>query len=245
MPNLPTITEMLQAGVHFGHKTSRRHPKMEPFIFGERSGIHIIDLDKTLSTMKSTLDAVRDMAARGATILFVGTKKQAAGVVRKHADASGMPHITNRWLGGTFTNFSEVSGLIRRYHELKEMQDSGALARKYTKKEQLRFSREIEDLEQKVGGIKDMKRLPDAIFIVDCKKEKTALREAKSKGVPVIALLDTNVNPNDIAHGIPSNDDALKTIEMMVGLVAEAIKEGKANPVKASEGQKREKVQKG
>jgi small subunit ribosomal protein S2 len=223
---------MLQAGVHFGHKTARRHPKMEPYIFGERSGIHIIDLDKTLSTMKTTLEAVRDMAARGATILFVGTKKQATEVVKRNAEECGMPYVTERWLGGTFTNFSEVSGLIRRYHDLKEMQDSGALARKYTKKEQLRFSREIEDLEQKVGGIKDMKRLPDAVFIVDCKKEKTALRESKSKGVPVIALLDTNVNPDDITHGIPSNDDAVKTIEMMVGLVTEAIKEGKANPVK-------------
>lgn len=233
MPNLPTITEMLQAGVHFGHKTSRRHPKMEPYIFGERSGIHIIDLDKTLSTMKGTLDSVRDMAARGAMILFVGTKKQAAGVVRKYAEGCSMPYVNERWLGGTFTNWSEVSGLVRRYHDLKEKQESGALARKYTKKEQLLFSREIEELESKVGGIKDMKRLPDAVFIVDCKKEKTALREAKTKGVPVIALLDTNVNPDDIAYGIPSNDDAVKTIEMMVRLVAEAIKEGQANPVKA------------
>jgi len=231
MPQIPTLLEMLQAGVHFGHKTARRHPKMEPFIFGERSGIHIIDLDKTIQMMKKTTGDIRDMVARGATILFVGTKKQARDVVRKYADECNMPYVTNRWLGGMFTNFIEVSKLVRRYHELKEEQDSGAMARKYTKKEQLKFSREIEDLESKVGGIKDMKKLPDAVFILDCKKEKTALRESKTKGIPVIALLDTNVNPEDIDFGIPSNDDAVKTIEMMVSLVAEAIKEGQANPI--------------
>jgi len=240
MPNLPTITELLQAGVHFGHKTARRYPKMEPNIFGERSGIHIIDLDKTLAAMKSVLDSVRDMSARGATILFVGTKKQAAGIVRKYAEECGMPFVVERWLGGTFTNWSEVSSLVRRYQDLKEKHESGAFARRYTKKEQLLFSRELEDLEGKVGGIKDMKRLPDAVFIIDCKKEKTALREARTRGVPVIALLDTNVNPEDITYGIPSNDDAVKTIEMMVRLVAEAIKEGKANPARA-EGAERAK----
>ncbi len=232
MPQIPTLLEMLQAGVHFGHKTARWHPKMEPYIFGERSGIHIIDLDKTVQMMKRTVDHVRDMAARGSTILFVGTKKQAADLVKKSADDCKMPYVTNRWLGGTFTNFSEVSKLIRRYHELKEMSESGAMARKYTKKEQLRFSRELEDLEDKVGGIKDMKKLPDSVFIVDVKKEKTALKESNCKGVPVIALLDTNVNPDDIAYGIPSNDDAVKTLEMMIGLIAEAVKEGQANPVK-------------
>jgi small subunit ribosomal protein S2 len=223
---------MLKAGVHFGHKTSRRHPKMEPFIFGERSGIHIIDLDKSLSTMKTTLDRIRDMASRGSSIMFVGTKKQAAGIVKKYAEECGMPYVTERWLGGTFTNWSVVSGLIRRLHDLTEKKESGMLAKKYTKKEQLLFTREIEELELKVGGIQNMKRLPDAVFIVDCKKEKTALQEARKKGVPVIALMDTNVNPDKVDLGIPSNDDAVKTIDMMVGLVAEAIKEGKANPVK-------------
>ncbi|MFC1638931.1 30S ribosomal protein S2, partial [Patescibacteria group bacterium] len=206
---------------------------MKPFIFGERSGIHIIDLDKTMSMMQRTLDQVRDLAARNATILFVGTKKQAAETVRKYAEACDSPFVTNRWLGGTFTNWSEVSNLVRRYHRLKEDKDSGALARKYTKKEQLKFSRELEELEGKVGGIKDMKRLPDAVFIVDCKKEKTAVRESRTKGIPIIALMDTNVNPEHVAYGIPSNDDAVKTIDMMVRLVSEAIAEGKANPVQA------------
>jgi small subunit ribosomal protein S2 len=233
MPQIPTLLEMLQAGVHFGHKTARRHPKMEPFIFGERSGIHILDLDKTMSTLKKTVDVVRDMTARGAIILFVGTKKQARDLVRKYAEDCGMPYINNRWLGGTFTNFGEVAGLVRHYHELKDMQESGALARKYTKKEQLKFSREIEELEVKVGGIKNMKRLPDAVFILDCQKEKTALREAQNREIPVIALLDTNVNPDDVTYGIPSNDDAVKTIEMMVSLIAAAIKEGQANPVQS------------
>jgi len=221
---------MLQAGVHFGHKTARRHPKMEPFIFGERSGIHIINLDKTVQVAKRVADNIRDMASRGATILFVGTKKQARDLVKQYAEACNMPYVNNRWLGGTFTNFSEVSKQIRRYHELKEMRDSGAMARKYTKKEALKFEREIEELEEKVGGIQNLKRLPDAVFIVDVKKEKTALREAKSKEVPIIALMDTNVNPDDIDFGIPSNDDAVKTLEMMISLMAEAIKEGQANP---------------
>ncbi|MBU0625679.1 30S ribosomal protein S2 [Patescibacteria group bacterium] len=231
MLQIPTLLEMLQAGVHFGHKTARRHPKMEPFIFGERSGVHIIDLDKTMSMIRKTVETIQDMAARGAVILFVGTKKQARELISKYADDCGMPYVNNRWLGGTFTNFNEVGGLVRRYHELKEMQTSGAMARKYTKKEQLRFTREIDELEIKVGGIKNMKRLPDAVFILDCQKEKTALREAQAKEIPVIALLDTNVNPEDITHGIPSNDDAVKTIEMMIGLVAAAIKEGQAHPV--------------
>lgn len=242
MPKIPTLVEMLQAGVHFGHKTSRWHPKMEPFIFGSRNGIHIIDLEKTAEVMKRTLESVRDIVSRGGTVLFLGTKRQAAPIVEKYAKECGMPYVTNRWLGGTFTNFGEVSGLIRRYHQLREDKESGALARKYTKKEQVRFGKELGELEEKVGGITEMKRLPEAIFVIDAKNEKTAVDEAKTRGIPVIALLDTNVNPDDIAYGIPSNDDAVKTIEMMTRLIAEAVKEGKANPVqqpKAAEGEQK------
>ncbi|MFH1047009.1 MAG: 30S ribosomal protein S2 [Patescibacteria group bacterium] len=231
MPKIPTLLELLQAGVHFGHKTTRRYPKMEPYIFGERSGIHIIDLDKTLSMLKKTVDSVRDMAARGSTILFVGTKKQAKDLVKKYAEQCNMPYVTNRWLGGTFTNFSEVSKQIRRYHDLKDMRDTGALARKYTKKEALQFEREIEELEDKIGGIANMKRLPDAVFIVDVKKEKTALTESLGREIPVIALMDTNVNPDFITYGIPSNDDSVKTLDMMIGTISAAIKEGQANPI--------------
>ncbi|MFH2062769.1 MAG: 30S ribosomal protein S2 [bacterium] len=233
MPKLPSMLELLQAGVHFGHKTARRHPKMKPYIFGERSGINIIDLDRTLSMTKAVLGKLQEIVSRGGTVLFVGTKKQVSETVRRNAEECGMPYVTNRWLGGTFTNFSEVSGQIRRYHDLKDKQESGVLARKYTKKEQVVFLREIEELERKVGGIKNMKKLPDAIIIIDTKKEKTALREANSVGVPVFALLDTNVNPDDIAYGIPANDDAVKTVNMFVKLFADAIKEGQAHPVAA------------
>jgi small subunit ribosomal protein S2 len=223
---------MLEAGVHFGHKTSRWHPRMEPYIFGSRNGIHIIDLEKTSSVMKNVLEQVKDLVARGGTVLFVGTKRQAASLVKKHAEECGMPYVTKRWLGGTFTNFSEVSNLIRRYHQIKDDTASGAIAKKYTKKEQVRFGKELEELEGKVGGIQDMKRLPDAVFVVDAKAEKTCVDESKVRGIPVIGLLDTNVDPDDIKYGIPSNDDAVKTLEMMIALVAAAIKEGKANQVK-------------
>ncbi|HCC21878.1 TPA: 30S ribosomal protein S2 [Candidatus Uhrbacteria bacterium] len=231
MLKLPTMLELLQAGVHFGHKTVRRHPKMMPYIFGERGGINIIDLDKTLSMTKTTLVRLQEIAARGGTVLFVGTKKQVSDTVRHEAESCGMPYVTNRWLGGTFTNFSEVSKQIRRYHDLKDKKESGVLARKYTKKEQVVFLREIDELEKKVGGISNMRRLPEAIIIIDCKKEKTALRESKIVNVPVFALLDTNVNPDDINYGIPANDDAVKTVNMMVHLFAEAIKAGQAHPV--------------
>ncbi|PIY63360.1 30S ribosomal protein S2 [Candidatus Uhrbacteria bacterium CG_4_10_14_0_8_um_filter_58_22] len=231
MLKLPSMLELLQAGVHFGHKTARRHPKMMPYIFGERGGINIIDLDRTLSMAKTALGRLQEIAARGGTILFVGTKKQVSDTVRREAEGCGMPYVTNRWLGGTFTNFSEVSNQIRRHHDLKDKQESGVLARKYTKKEQVVFLREIDELEKKVGGIKSLRKLPDAIVIIDCKKEKTALREAKSVGVPVFALLDTNVNPEDITYGIPANDDAVKTINMMVHLFAEAVKAGQAHPL--------------
>jgi len=231
MLKLPTMLELLQAGVHFGHKTARRHPKMMPYIFGERGGINIIDLDKTLSMTKTTLARLQEIAARGGVVLFVGTKKQVSETVRHEAEGCGMPYVTNRWLGGTFTNFSEVSNQIRRFHDLKDKKESGVLARKYTKKEQVVFLREIDELEKKVGGISSMRKLPNAIIIIDCKKEKTALREAKRVGIPVFALLDTNVNPEDITYGIPANDDAVKTVNMMVHLFAEAIRAGQSHPM--------------
>jgi small subunit ribosomal protein S2 len=225
MPKIPTLMELLQAGVHFGHRVSKRHPKMAPYIFGARNGIHILDLDKTISHLKNTLEYVTDAVAKGGIVLFLGTKKQARGIIRKYAEECGMPYVTTRWLGGTLTNFSEVSGTIKRYNELKEEQASGALS-KYTKKEQLQFTKFLRETEEKIGGIVDLKRTPDIMFVVDIQREKTAVKEAVSKGIPVVALADTNVNPDVVTRMIPSNDDAVKTIEMMVGLVAEAVKEG-------------------
>lgn len=226
MPQLPTLLELLQAGVHFGHRESRWHPKMQQNIFGARNGIHIVDLDKTLVLLKDALEYTRDTVARGGTILFLGTKRQAKDIVKKYAEDCGMPYVSGRWLGGTLTNYNEVMNLVRHFNDLKAKQASGALA-KYTKKEQANFAKEIEDLEGKVGGIANIVRPPDAVFIIDLKKEKTALAEAIVKKVPIIALVDTNVNPELVQHPIPSNDDAVKTIDLMTRLIAEAVKEGK------------------
>jgi len=226
MPKLPTILELLQAGVHFGHQASRWHPKMKPYIFGTRNGIHVINLEQTLVKLGQALDYVRDTTARGGVILFLGTKRQAREIVKACALDCGMPYVSGRWLGGTLTNYNEVIRLVRHFNDLKTQQASGALA-KYTKKEQANFAKEIEDLENKVGGIKNITRPPDAIFVIDVKKEKTAVAEAKTRKIPIIALTDTNVNPEDVAYPIPSNDDAVKTIELMTKLVAEAVKEGR------------------
>lgn len=226
MPKLPTILEMLQAGVHFGHKASKWHPKMKPYIFGVRNDIHIIDLEKTLVKLQQALDYVRDTVARGGVILFLGTKRQAKDIIKAAAEDCGMPYVSGRWLGGTLTNYGEIMKLIRHFNDLKAKQATGALT-KYTKKEQAGFAKEIADLENKVGGIKNIQRPPDAIYVVDVKKEKTAVAEARVRHIPMIALTDTNVNPEEIAYPIPSNDDAVKTIDLMTKLVAEAVKEGK------------------
>ncbi len=227
MPKLPSILEMLQAGVHFGHQASRWHPKMKPYIFGTRNGIHVIDLEQTLVKLDQALTYVRDTVARGGVILFLGTKRQARDIIKTYALDCGMPYVSGRWLGGTLTNYNEVIRLVRHFNDLKAQQASGALA-KYTKKEQANFAKEIEDLENKVGGIKAITRPPDAIFVVDVKKEKTAVAEAWTRKIPIIALTDTNVNPEEVTYPIPSNDDAIKTIELMTRLVAEAVKEGRA-----------------
>lgn len=235
MSKLPTLLELLQAGVHFGHRVSRWHPKMEKFIFGARNGIHIIDLNQTIIQLDRTLGYINDLVSRGGTILFLGTKRQAREIVKKYADQCGMPYVTERWLGGTLTNFPEVGLLIKKHRELKEAQDTGKLAEKYTKKEQVKFRKQLEDLEAKIGGILDMTKLPDALFVVDVVKEKTAVEEASKRNIPVIALADTNVNPDRLKYAIPSNDDAVKTIDLMCKLVAEAVNDGKVNQKVAAE----------
>lgn len=227
---IPSVIEMLKAGVHFGHQSSRWHPKMKQFIFGSRGGVHIIDVEKTQAQLESTLDFITQTAARGGTILFVGTKRQAQEIVEKHAKDAGMPYITTRWLGGTLTNFGQVQRLIRHYLDLKDKTDKGEL-KKYTKLEQLQFSREIEELDGKIGGLSTLTRLPDALFIVDARTEKTAVREATTMGVPMIALVDSNVNPTGIKFVIPGNDDAVGSIDLVTKLVAEAVKEGKAKAI--------------
>ncbi|MDD5567251.1 MAG: 30S ribosomal protein S2 [Patescibacteria group bacterium] len=230
-----TLLEMLKCGVHFGHQKSRWHPKMKPFIFAERSGIHIIDLEKTQQKLKEALKFVETTVSRGGMVVFIGTKKQAQNIVKKYALESGMPYVVNRWIGGLFTNFAVVKKMIEKLANLKKKKASGELE-KYTKKEKVEFQKEIDRLETLVGGISGLKKIPEAAFIVDLKTEKTALQESRKKGIPIIALTDTNTDPTKVTYPIPANDDATKSIELITSLMSESIIEAKRNiPVKTPE----------
>lgn len=226
MPQIPSVTDLLQAGAHFGHQSSKWHPRMKKFLFGSRNGIHIINLEETQKHLDAAMSFVKKTALRGGMVLFVGTKKQAAPAIEAAAKSCNMPYVTKRWLGGTLTNFASVAQQIRKYKDLKRRQEKGELA-KYTKFEQLKLNEEIQLLEEKFGGVQEMNRVPDAIFIFDVRKDKTALQEALRRGVKVIALCDSNVNPIDVDFPIPANDDAAKTIELMATLVAKSINEGR------------------
>lgn len=199
---------------------------MEPYIFTERSGVHVINLETTRKKLEEALEAARAMAAEGKVILFVGTKKQSQDIVRREAERCGMPYIVERWIGGLVTNFSELSKVIKKYLSLKEKKEKGELE-KYTKKEQLEFEQEIERLGHMVSGVATLERLPDALFITDMRLEKTARTEAERKGVPVFGVCDTNANPKHATYVIPANDDATNAIMMIVSLMAEAISEGR------------------
>lgn len=225
MPTTPSLLEMLQAGVHFGHQKSKWHPKMKKFIFGERQGIHIIDLEKTQKSLDKACAFAKQTASRGGVILFVGTKKQAVDYVAKAAESCGMPYVNKRWLGGTLTNYVNMAHLLRGYKDLKRKVEKGELG-KYTKFEQQKFAEQVAGYDDKIGGLINMTRIPDAVFIMDIRKDKTALEEATRRGVKVIAVCDTNVNPSDVQYPIPANDDAIKSIELMANTVAAAIKEG-------------------
>lgn len=228
--NIPSVVDMLKAGVHFGHQSSRWHPKMKPFLFGVRSGVHVINVEKTQEQLEKALAVASDIAAKGGIVLFVGTKRQAQDVVANAAKACSMPYVNVRWLGGTLTNWPQISRLIKHYLDLKDKREKGEL-RKYTKLEQLNFDREIAELDEKIGGIATLTRMPDALFILDARNEKTAVREAQTVKVPVIALVDSNVNPVGVTHVIPGNDDAVGSLTMVADLMAAAIKEGKAKAV--------------
>ncbi len=224
----PELKEMLKAGVHFGHRTSRWHPKMQPYIFGVRGGVHVIDIEQTQKMLENTLNYVEGLVSRGGNVLFIGTKPQTAELVKKYALEAGMPYVTNRWLGGTFTNFEEIKKLIDNYLDLRDKRDKGEL-KKYTKLEQLNFDRKIEDLEEKIGGISTHgKGLPEAIFVVDVRHDKTTVTEARSKKIQVIGLVDTNVNPDLVDHIIPCNDDSMNAVTMMLQQMVGAVKEGRA-----------------
>lgn len=226
MSQIPNILEMFKAGLHFGHRVSKRHPKMEPYIYTQKNTVHIINLEVTQKKLKEALEFIEKAVAKGGTVLFLATKKQAQEIVKKAAIDCGSPYIVERYVGGTFTNFSEISKLIKKLKSLVEKKKTGELS-KYTKKEQLEFDKEIERLNKLVGGIQELTKLPDVIFVLDVKKERGAVIEARKKEIPIVAVCDTNVDPTKIDYPIPANDDAVKSITMISGLVSEAINNGK------------------
>ena len=223
-----TMRQMLEAGVHFGHQTRYWNPKMAPFIFGERSKIHIVNLEKTLPLYTDALNYVGGLAARGGTVLFVGTKRAARETIREHAERAGMPFVNHRWLGGMLTNFRTVRQSIKRLKDLETMSEDGSLER-LSKKEALMMRREMEKLERSLGGIKDMPRLPDAMFVIDVGYEKIAIDEARKLDIPVVAVVDTNNSPEGVDYVIPGNDDAIRAIQLYTAGVADAITEGRAS----------------
>ncbi|MBI3626530.1 30S ribosomal protein S2 [Candidatus Uhrbacteria bacterium] len=234
MTNMPTMEEMLKAGVHFGHQVSKRHPRMQPYIFGVRNGVTVIDLEQTTQKLKEALDFVRKVVSDGGLVIFVGTKRQAKDLVKKHAMDCGMPYVVNRWMGGTLTNFDVINKLIRKYKDLRVKQDSGELA-KYTKKEQSSINKYLNKQEEMVGGLLSLNKIPAALFLVDIKVEATAKAEAISQGVPLVAITDSNVSPDGINYPIPANDDATRSIDLITSLIAQAAKEGMAaRPVVAA-----------
>lgn len=219
--------EMLQSGVHFGHQVSRWHPKMKPYIFTQRNGVHVIDLEKTQAKLQTTLESVKKLAAEGKVILFASTKPQAREIVRQAAIACDSPYLVDRWLGGVLTNFAELKKLIKKYNELKRQQVSGEFE-KYTKKEQVDLAKKLEKMDTTLIGLAKVEKIPEVIFLPALQKEKTAVSEAQKMGVQIIGVADTNANPGDADYLIPANDDAVKSITLIVNLVAEAVKEGKA-----------------
>jgi small subunit ribosomal protein S2 len=222
-----SMKQLLEAGVHFGHQTSRWNPKMKPYIFGARNGIHIIDLQQTVTMFKELEAVVRNIAASGGHILFVGTKKQAQEAVKEEAERCGMFYVHNRWLGGTLTNFSTIRQSIERLRKIEEMENDPKIVEALTKKEMLGLKREKEKLEQSLGGIKGMRKLPDAIFVVDPKQEEIAVKEARKLGIPVIAVIDTNCDPDLVDYKVPGNDDAIRAIRLFCSAIADATNEGK------------------
>jgi small subunit ribosomal protein S2 len=217
----------LEAGVHFGHQTRRWNPKMRRYIFTERGGIYIIDLQQTLDLVEQAAAFVRNVAERGGSVLFVGTKKQCQDAIAEEATRVGMPYVNHRWLGGLLTNWRTISERLERMHELRRLRDEGQLEL-LPPKERITMMSELEKLETNLGGVTDMKRLPDAMFVIDLRKEQLAIREARRLGMPVVGLVDTNCDPDDADYVIPGNDDAIRSCSLVVRIVAEAVEAGKS-----------------
>ncbi len=227
MPDTATIKQLLEAGAHFGHQTGRWHPRMKTYIFTKRSGIHIIDLEKTADKLDKACDFVRGVVAEGGTILFVGTKKQAQESVQEEATRCGMYYVNQRWLGGMLTNFATIQARVDQLVRLEDQQARGEFGR-LSKKEVLKLGEKIERMNRQMGGFKEMTALPAAMFIIDPTKERIALAEAKRMAIPVVAIVDTNCNPDEIDYAIPANDDAIRAIKLICSKIADAVLEGKS-----------------
>src|SRR6266516_4847455 len=221
----PQLQDLLEAGVHFAHQTRRWNPKMRRFIFAERSGIYIIDLEQTLTGLQDAYGFLLDIGRRGGTVMFVGTKKQAQETISENASRVGMPHVTTRWLGGMLTNFQTIHSRLRRLRELREMERGGAFEY-LPKKEVLKLRHEKDKLERNLSGIQDMERLPDAVYVIDTKREHIAVKEARKLGIPVIAIVDTNCDPDEVDFVIPGNDDAIRSCSLITKVMADAVQEG-------------------
>jgi len=221
-----TMTDMLEAGVHFGHQTRRWNPKMKPYIFGERGGIYIIDLQKTSALLDEAYSFLKRTAERGGYVLFVGTKKQCQETIKEQADRVGMPYVCNRWLGGLLTNYTTLSKRIKRMHELRERDKDGSLDL-LPSREAIKLRGDLRKLEQNLGGVQNMDRLPAAVFVVDPRKEQIVVREARKLKIPIVALVDTNCDPDEVDYVIPGNDDAIRSCALIIRVIADAVAEGK------------------
>ena len=228
-----SMKQLLEAGVHFGHQTRRWNPKMAPYIFTERNGIYIIDLQKTVKKLEEAYMFVRDISAQGESVLFVGTKKQAGDSVKEEAVRAGAHYVNARWLGGMMTNFETIKNRIKRLEQLRKMEEDGTF-NLLPKKEVSKLTLEIEKLEKFLGGIKTMKKLPGALFIVDPRKEKIAVAEAKKLNIPIVAIVDTNCDPDEVDYVIPGNDDAIRAVKLIAGAMASAIIEGRQGEQEAA-----------
>src|SRR5699024_9704794 len=235
-----SMKQLLEAGVHFGHQTRRWNPKMKPYIFTERNGIYIIDLQKTVKKIEEAYEFVRQLAADGGTVLFVGTKKQAQDSVREEATRSGMYYVNQRWLGGTLTNFKTIRKRINRLNQIEKMEEDGTFD-VLPKKETIDLIREKERLLKFLGGIRDMNKLPDAIFVIDPRKENIAIAEARKLNIPIVGIVDTNCDPDEIDHIIPANDDAIRAVRLLTSKMADAVIEGRQGVEEAAEAEEAEK----
>jgi small subunit ribosomal protein S2 len=229
-----TLKDLLEAGVHFGHQSKRWNPKMKPFIFAEKNGVHIIDLRKTLDAAQKSQAVINDLAGQGKTVLFLGTKMQAKTAVKEEAARCDMPYVTERWLGGTLTNFGTIRKSLGKLEYLESLEVDGKIEQ-FSKKEALKLGKEREKLLKTLGGIRHMDRLPALVFVIDTKKEYNAVREARKLGIPIIGLIDTNADPEEVDYPIPSNDDAMRAIRLFCRMVADSVIEGRARYMEGQE----------